>query len=185
MVKYILKTQLDKFNAMKKILILSTSLMMTSIIYSQKFSASVDFGMPTGKIAKHTSSNIGLGLAYTKSISDKFSLGLTTGYSHYFVKSSGKDIGTVPLALKVQSFFSGNKVYADLDLGYSFSINNSFEGGLYTYPKVGYILNKNGKLYVGYKNTMSSYKHNIIGNSAIKSGAIGLGSINFGIDWSF
>ncbi|WP_156809690.1 hypothetical protein [Riemerella columbina] len=170
---------------MRKILLLSTSLMMTSIMYSQKFSANVDFGIPTGKIAEYTSSNVGVGLSYTKSISDNFSLGLTTGYSHYFTKSNGKDIGTVPLALKVQSFFGGNKVYADLDLGYSFSINNSFKGGLYTYPKVGYMLNENGKLYVGYKNTMSSYKHNIIGNSVIKSGAIGLGSFNFGIDWSF
>lgn len=170
---------------MKKILLFSTSLVMTSMLYSQEFSASADFGFPTGKIAQHTSANVGVGIAYTQSISEKFSLGLTTGYSHYFMKANSKDLGTIPLALKAQGFFSSVPLYVDLDFGYSFTTNEAFKGGLYLYPKMGYRLGENAKLYVGYKNTMSSYKFNMIGNTLINPGSLNLASVNFGIDWRF
>lgn len=174
---------------MKKII---TGLFVTvgfSINAQNHFSVGAHIGIPVMDVADASSINVGLNAAYLHDISENFKIGASMGYSHFFVKTLGTDLSFIPIAAKAQYVFPKSKFFIDLDLGYAFSGNSSFTGGLYAYPKVGYKISK-GELYVGFQSFSNKYKFdyydvstaNITNNA---NSSFSAGSVNIGYNFSF
>ena len=85
------------------------------------FKLGAHVGLPTGDAADFLGLNAGVDLAYTWKVAPNFDLGITTGYSHYFVKSDYSDFidgnGMIPVAATAQYNF-GNGPFLGVDLGY-------------------------------------------------------------------
>ncbi|MGV8914962.1 MAG: outer membrane beta-barrel protein [Kaistella sp.] len=111
-------------------------------------------GIPTGDAGDVFGFNAGVDLAYVWRVAPNFDLGLTTGYSHYFVKSDYSDYidgtGMIPIAATAQYNF-GNGPFIGLDLGYAFFTQEGSDGGFLYQPKVGYTFQNVHDLYLSYK----------------------------------
>lgn len=119
------------------------------------FKLGAHFGLPTGDISEVYSVNAGVDVAYVWKVAPKFDLGITSGYSYYFVKSKYSDYtdgeGIIPLAATGQYSIDG-KLFLGADLGYAFFTGKNSDGGAFYYqPKVGYSLDAKNDLYLSYK----------------------------------
>ncbi len=140
---------------MKKLL-LAGALAFFGVVSAQEghFKLGAHVGLPTGDAADLLSFNAGVDVGYVWSLNDKFDLGLTTGYSHYFVKSDYSDYvdgsGMIPIAATAQYNF-GNGPFLGLDLGYALFTAEGSEGGFLYQPKLGYTFQSKHDLYLSYK----------------------------------
>lgn len=118
------------------------------------FKLGAHIGLPTGDAADFLGLNAGVDLAYTWKVAPNFDLGITTGYSHYFVKSDYSDFidgnGMIPVAATAQYNF-GNGPFLGVDLGYALFTAEGSEGGFLYQPKIGYTFQAKHDLYLGYK----------------------------------
>ena len=154
----------------------------------QNFEIGSHIGIPVGDASNGLSFNAGLNLAYTANVATNFKLGIASGYSHFFKKDIGKDVPLIPIAAKAKYEFSGAPIFADLDLGYGISVNDTFKGGFYAYPKVGYKFSA-GEIYLGYQQLSSKYNfeyYDITTNSTKKdNSSVSIGSLNVGYTYTF
>ena len=149
---------------MKKIILTVAAIFVIGVASAQegKFKAGINLGLPMGDIKDSYSLAVGLDVAYTWSITDKFQAGLTTGYAHYMGKSTDidtgfgmmtvdfEDAGFVPLAATAQYSLSDN-LFVGADLGYALGVSPSGNDGGFLYqPKIGYQTEKM-EVYAGYK----------------------------------
>ena len=153
------------------------------------FKLGAHVGLPVGDAAEGLDFNAGVDVAYTWRVAPNFDLGITSGYSHYFVEDveipaiviGGQVVipaqsystggGIIPLAATAQYSFN-EKFFLGADLGYAFYTGEDAEGGDFYYqPKVGYSLNAKNDLYLGYK--------------GISSDGATLSSINLGYAYKF
>lgn len=152
---------------MKK-LILAGAVALFGMVSAQKSSATgfkvgTHIGLPVGDLAKTSSFNVGVDVAYLHPIADNFKLGATTGYSYYTGKDytytyapgqtitvKGEGSGIIPIAATGQ-FAVTPEFFIGADLGYAFFTAKGSDGGVFYYqPKVGYDFGA-GEVYVGYK----------------------------------
>ncbi|WP_051872618.1 hypothetical protein, partial [Kaistella haifensis] len=154
----------------------------------KNFEIGAHVGIPVGDTSDGLSFAAGLNLAYTATVANSFKLGIASGYSHYFKKDIGKDLSIVPIAAKAKYMFQNVPLFIDLDLGYGISVNESYKGGFYAYPKVGYKM-AGGEIYLGYQNLSSKYNFDyfdLTTNTIRKNNAsISIGSINLGYTYIF
>lgn len=171
----------------KTILLLFTTISI--IVSAQKnFEIGVHAGLPANDASENHSFNIALNLAYTKNLNNNLKLGVATGYSHFFNNKIGNDISLVPVAAKLKYQFNKSPFYADLDLGYGFSVKDTFKGGFYTFPKIGYSFSKS-EIFLGYQIMNSKYKYDyydVSTETIIKSNtSFSFGSIAIGYNFKF
>jgi len=149
---------------MKKVLLSAVALLAFGFANAQdgSFKGGVNLGLPMGDIKDAYSLNVGLDVAYTWAISDKFDAGVGVGYSHYLGKTEEidtgfgtfeveyEDAGFVPVFGTAQYSFTEN-IFAGADLGYALGVAPSEnDGGFYYQPKVGYQTEK-FEVFAGYK----------------------------------
>ncbi|WP_026710939.1 hypothetical protein [Flavobacterium filum] len=146
---------------MKKIIlsILAVAAFGTANAQDGGFKAGINVGLPMGDIKDSYSLAVGLDVAYTWEVADKFRAGVTTGYAHYMGKTVDlgfgievdvEDAGLIPIAGTAQYSFTDN-IFGGLDLGYALGVSPSgMNGGLLYQPKVGYQAEK-FEVYAGYK----------------------------------
>lgn len=110
-------------------------------------------GLLTGDAADVYSFNAGADVAYLWNMGSGFDLGLTSGYSHYFVKSDYSDYvdgsGVIPIAATAKYTVAPN-FFLGADLGYALDTAKDSDGGFYYQPKVGYE-SGNTEFYLAYK----------------------------------
>lgn len=160
---------------MKKLLLVAAVALIGTFANAQEghFKVGVHAGLPIGDAGDGYSFNAGVDAAYVFAIADNIDLGVTTGYSHYFGKSTSEtigggsiggitipqttftfdnpDFGIVPLAATAQYNIDGG-FNIGADLGYAFFVGENAEGGGFYYqPKVGYTFGEMSSIYVGYK----------------------------------
>lgn len=142
---------------MKKLLMLGAIALMGTFAQAQEghFKLGAHLGLPTGDYSDFYSFNAGVDAAYVWTLNDKFDLGLTTGYSHYFGKDIGgfavEDFGIVPIAATGQYNFDGG-FNIGADLGYAFYVADGADGGGFYYqPKIGYTFGEKSSAFLGYK----------------------------------
>jgi len=121
---------------------------------SSGFKAGVHFGLPMGDVKDISSFALGLELAYMYSVSDKFQVGASVGYSTFMAKEvdgvKGDDFSFLPISAVLQYSFSDN-IFAGLDLGYAMGMSpEGNDGGMSYQPKVGYQTEK-FEIFVGYR----------------------------------
>lgn len=107
---------------MKKIIlsILAVAAFGTANAQDGGFKAGINVGLPMGDIKDAYSLSVGLDVAYTWEVADKFRAGVTTGYAHYMGKTETisllgvevevdfEDAGFIPLAGTAQYSFTDN-----------------------------------------------------------------------------
>ena len=128
------------------------------------FKLGAHVGVPVGgddADSKSWDFNTGVDAAYVWKVAHNFDLGITTGYSHFIgkkvvpvpngIESVNTSFGVIPLAATAQYNFE-QKFFIGTDLGYAFYTGENTEGGdFYFQPKVGYTINMNNEVYLGYK----------------------------------
>lgn len=163
----------------KNILASAIALLGGSMVYAQSgnFKIGAHAGFPT-KVDESFLINAGVDVSYVMKVAENFNVGATTGYSHYFVKSSsGCAIhqsgfsGIIPIAASFEYLLTP-RFYIGGDIGYAFITAKSpyGNGNFYYQPKVGYKFSKN-ELYLGYQGISAS------------SGAVS--SLNLGYNYTF
>lgn len=153
-------------NKMKIICLNLIALLVFSFSNAQNgiFKTGVHVGLPIAEANNNYSLNLGVDLSYAWKISDKFSLGLATGYTSYsskrrtfFVEGINQYIefkpvaaGYIPIVVTGQYSIT-NSLFLGVDLGYAI-YNEAADGssGLIYQPKFGFQTKKT-ELYIGYK----------------------------------
>lgn len=152
---------------MKKVFLTAIAVLgfMTTQAQDGRFKAGVNLGLPMGDIKDAYSLNVGLDVAYMWEISDQFSAGAFTGYSHYLGKTEEEsytyfgvtttveyeyeDAGFIPVGGTAQYSFTDN-LFAGVDLGYAIGISDGVDGGFLYQPKLGYQTDT-FEVFAGYK----------------------------------
>ena len=149
---------------MKRIILAVIAVMVFGLANAQDghFKVGAHVGVPLGDAGDAFSVNIGADVAYLWNVADKFSAGVTTGYTAYLAKSQnydfgmgpvkmkGNDAGFIPLAGTAQYSISDN-LFIGGDLGYAIYVGSGNSGGGYFYqPKFGY-QNEKIELFAAYK----------------------------------
>lgn len=145
---------------MKKIILTVVAVLAIGFANAQDggFKAGINIGFPMGDIKDAYSLAIGLDVAYTWKVADKFHAGITTGYAHYMGKTTDfmglqieiDDAGFIPLAATGQYSITDN-LFLGVDLGYALGVSpDGNDGGFLYQPKFGYQTDK-FELYAGYK----------------------------------
>jgi hypothetical protein len=146
---------------MKKIILTAAALFSFGFANAQdgNFKVGLHSGLPVGDIKDFSSLNLGADLAYVWNLGDKFSAGVTTGYSNYLGKTfdlgefgsfKSEDTGFIPVAATGQYLIS-DKLFLGADLGYAiFTESENSDGGFYYQPKFGYQAEK-FEFYAAYK----------------------------------
>lgn len=145
---------------MKKIILTAMTVFAFSFANAQDggFKAGINLGFPMGDIKDSYSLTIGLDVAYTWAVADKFQAGFTTGYAHYMgdkkefmgVEIDIDDAGFIPIAATAQYGITDN-LFLGADLGYALGVSpDGNDGGFLYQPKFGYQTEKI-EVYTGYK----------------------------------
>lgn len=173
---------------MKKTFLLLFTTISIIVSAQKNFEIGVHAGLPANDASENHTFNIALNLAYTKNMNENLKLGITSGLSHFFDNKIGNDFSLVPFATKLKYQFNKLPIFADLDLGYAFSLNNTFKGGFYSFPKVGYAFSKS-EIFLGYQMMNSKYKfdyYDVPTETIIKSNtSFNFGSIALGYNFKF
>jgi len=141
---------IKKIKIMKKI-ILSIFAVLAFGVANAQFKVGVNGGIPVGDIGDSASFTLGADVAYTWELSEGFEAGVTSGYTHFFLKDAidADDPGFIPVAATAQYSFTEN-FFVGGDIGYGIPTNDGQDGGLLYQPKIGYKINK-VEIYAGYK----------------------------------
>ena len=140
---------------MKKIL-LASAFALCLFMHAQSagnLKMGAHLGLPSGNTSSLYNFYLGVDVAYMFLVSEKFNLGITTGYSFFRSKDWNSfrygTLSLVPVAATMEYTFS--EIFSfGIDLGYSFCFNCLAKSGSFYYqPKVAYHLGRN-EVYVGY-----------------------------------
>jgi hypothetical protein len=149
---------------MKKIILTAAAVFAFAFSNAQegKFKLGAHVGLPMGDIKDASSLNVGADLAYVWNVADKFTAGVTSGYTSYLAKKytfndgvntyevKGDAVGFIPVAATAQYSLADN-LFLGADLGYGIYVGKGDgNGGLYYQPKFGY-QNEMVEFYAGYK----------------------------------
>ncbi|SFB83711.1 hypothetical protein SAMN05421747_101428 [Parapedobacter composti] len=100
----------------------------------------INIGVPVGTLADQTSVALGAEVKGQLMSTPNWGLGLTSGYTHYFPKSSNENFGSVPVGAFARYYPASRGFFVGADLGYSFQTGSGANrnGGMYVRPQIGY-----------------------------------------------
>ena len=99
----------------------------------------LEAGVPVGKTSDFSSFAPGVVLSGQWMATKNFGIGGTTGYTHFFAKNNGEDIGVIPAGLLLRYYPQSQGFFVGTDLGYSFLTEVPGKtGGAYIKPQLGY-----------------------------------------------
>lgn len=152
---------------MKKIILAAIAVMVFGFANAQNghFKVGAHVGLPVGDSADIFSMNLGADVAYLWNVADRFTAGVTTGYTIYIGKNYTGYSGNfayemtttnqdfIPVAGTAQYSVTDN-LFVGADLGYAINANGGADGGFLYQPKFGYQNNKI-ELFASYKGIAS------------------------------
>lgn len=153
---------------MKRIILSAIAVMAFAFANAQDghFKVGVNVGLPVGNSADVLSVNLGADVAYLWNVADRFTAGVTTGYTIYGDKTYTGYNGNfayemvtdarafVPVAGTAQYSVTDN-LFFGADLGYAINAEEAGDGGFLYQPKFGY-QNDKIELFVSYKGIASN-----------------------------
>ncbi|MBC8754782.1 hypothetical protein H2O64_08875 [Kordia sp. YSTF-M3] len=127
---------------MKKIILVAVVALFGFTMNAQNgdFKVGLNGALPIGDAGDVSSFSIGLDVAYLWDVSEKFDVGVASGFTNAFIKDEfeGADnVQFLPIAGAARYNVSSD-FFLGADLGYAIGINDGNEGGFYYRPKVGY-----------------------------------------------
>lgn len=168
---------------MKRIILSTIAVMTFGFANAQDghFKVGAHVGLPVGNTSDLFSVNLGADVSYLWNVADKFSAGVTTGYTTYIGKDYTAYIGNVayemirstnqsfiPIAGTAQYSIADN-FFVGADLGYAINVDGDIDGGFLYQPKFGF-QTKKIEVYTSYKG---------ISNNGT------LSSVNLGFNYKF
>ncbi|WP_339917513.1 hypothetical protein [Yeosuana marina] len=132
---------------------------------AQEFKVGVAAGLPISSSHQYSAS---FDASYIVNITDKFNVGLTTGFSHWFKRpafNSGslriletEQVSILPIAL-TNRFNISKKVTLATDFGYAIPVRSpAYGSGLYFAPKIQYGISKSMDVVLGYRVAKLDYE---------------------------
>ncbi|WP_347052729.1 hypothetical protein [Flavobacterium olei] len=151
---------------MKTIILSVVTLLLFGVVNAQDnhFKIGAHVGLPISKSYELFDVNMGLDAAYLWGVTDKFSAGVTTGYTMYISKTYMGQYGPmtrstnqnfVPLAGTAQYSLS-DKWFTGADLGFALNVNGDLDRAILFQPKFGY-QTKRIELFASYKGIVDDY----------------------------
>lgn len=125
---------------MKKFIVMGAFALFGTMSAQSGFSLGAHVGLPVGDVHNVSSFTAGVDASYLFPVAAEFNVGITSGYSMFFLKSgyTGDNLNLVPIAGTLQYMATPQfSVGADLGYGILFANGNS-DGGFYYQPKVAY-----------------------------------------------
>lgn len=171
---------------MKKVF-LGLAVAISSLYFAQQTNGleiGVFGGIPVSNVSKYYSASSGVNLAYTHSVSEQLSLGVATGWGHYFENKKIPSTGLNYFPLAIKGKYTLGKVPASFSLDIGTALYSSKNVGFYTFPKVAYSIGKH-EVYLGYQ-YLATNKKIVEFNSSqyeIKVNNAGYGSISVGYNF--
>jgi hypothetical protein len=151
---------------MKRILLSAIAFIAFGYLNAQNghFKVGAHVGLPIGKSYDLFDMNLGIDAAYLWSINDKFSAGVTSGYTMYTSKTYVGQAGRmhrstnqdfVPIAGTAQYSLSENW-FLGADLGFAINVYGDLDRAILYQPKFGY-QTKKIELFASYKGIADEY----------------------------
>lgn len=151
---------------MKRILLSAIAFMALAYVNAQNghFKVGAHVGLPIGKSYDLFDMNLGIDAAYLWNINEKFSAGVTSGYTMYISKTYNGQFGPmqrssnqdfVPVAGTAQYSLSENW-FLGADLGFAINVYGDLDRGILYQPKFGYQIKKI-ELFASYKGIADEY----------------------------
>ncbi|MEZ4875434.1 MAG: outer membrane beta-barrel protein [Flavobacteriaceae bacterium] len=142
---------------MKKLLLL-TFIAITGFTANAQFTAGVSGGLPIGDAGDLATFSIAVDLGYLFEISDNFSAGPITGFSHSFgdeitilgTTFDVEDVQFIPIGAGGR-FGVSDTFTLGADLGYALGVNDGNDGGFYYSPRVQYSISELIDLVLAYR----------------------------------
>ena len=131
---------------MKKIILVAAVALFGFTMNAQDFKVGVNGALPIGDAGDFADFSVGLDVAYLWNVSEKFDVGVASGFTNAFTKDIDlgilgtvevDDVQFIPIAGAARYNVSSD-FYLGADVGYAIGINDGNEGGFYYRPKVGY-----------------------------------------------
>lgn len=122
------------------------------------FGAGLNSGIVIGEFDNQYRTNLGIDLFYLYGISDKLSIGITTGFTNYFGEETNisgltttvSDIQYIPVASTFRFSPIKNLLFG-ADIGFAISLNEQNDSGFYASPRITYLFNKKFPFFLGYR----------------------------------
>jgi len=136
---------------MKKVFLIAAFALFGFGVQAQEgFKLGANLGLPMGDSGDVSSFSIGLDASYMFEVSDQFDAGISTGFSHAFLKDGFEgEVQFLPIAASGR-FNASEDFSIGADLGYALGINEGNDGGFYYRPIVGYNLSEKAQLNLSY-----------------------------------
>ncbi|MEM6359659.1 MAG: outer membrane beta-barrel protein [Bacteroidota bacterium] len=145
---------------------------------SHNFGVGLTGGIVIGDFEDAYSSNIGVEAVYFYGLTDRISIGASTGFTNYFgddfteagITTEVDDAQFIPLTGSFR-FSPFPKFFVGGDIGYAIGINDGNDGGFYASPRANYLIADKFIVNAGYR--------------LIDLDGGSLGAIQFGIGYKF
>ncbi|MEM9680174.1 MAG: outer membrane beta-barrel protein [Bacteroidota bacterium] len=145
---------------------------------SHNYGAGLTGGIVVGDFEDAYSSDIGVEVVYLYGLTDRISIGASTGFTNYFgddITIGGITVGVddaqfIPLTGSFR-FSPLPKFFVGGDIGYAIGINDGNEGGFYASPRANYLITDKFIVNAGYR--------------LIDLDGESLGAIQFGVGYKF
>ena len=145
---------------MKKLVLIVAFALIGSSAFGQGFNLGLNLGFPTGDAGDAYTFTIGVDLHYMWDVSDTFTAGVASGYSHFlgdeidlgsFGTIDVDDAGFIPLAAAGRLSLSDSFVLG-ADLGYAIGVSpDGNDGGFYYRPMLGYNISDSMQITASYR----------------------------------
>lgn len=161
---------------MKKLFITTLITLFTGIAAQAQYtgwSFAANGGLPTGEYADIVSANVGADFNFLSAVTPNLDLGGAVGYGRFFGKDIETAFGTaevedysyVPVAAAAR-VYATDQLFAGLQAGYAFGLEEGTEGGFLYRVKGGYKVTEKIDLFAMYQG---------ISNDGDNLGAVGAG----------
>ena len=178
---------MKNFKKTQKKILLTLTLLVSTIIYSQTDKAAnydqgfrlgigLNAGVPT---VESYDFNLGIDARMQYDLTKVYSLTLTTGFSNFFVDGKKNDLGYIPLKAGFKAFVFKDTVYLMGEAGAAFAVTNNYDKtSLVLSPSVGFVT-KNFDFSLRYDH-FSDFQY--VKNNQVKDG---LGLLSLRVAYGF
>ncbi|MBL7471280.1 hypothetical protein [Robertkochia sediminum] len=161
---------------MKKLFITTLITLLSGVALQAQYtgwSIAANGGIATGEFSEITSANVGADFNFLTAVTPNLDLGGTVGYGRFLGKDIETDFGTaevedysyIPVAAAAR-VYATDKLFAGLQGGYAFGVEEGSEGGFLYRVKGGYKVTEKIDLFAMYQG---------ISNDGDNLGAVGAG----------
>ncbi|SDG61188.1 outer membrane beta-barrel protein [Psychroflexus sediminis] len=145
---------------MKKVILLAAFVVSTLSMNAQEFNLGLSGALPVADTEELSTAGLLLDANYLWNVSERFDLGVTAGYHHYFSDDPNNvdldDFGFLPVAVSGR-FNATENLAIGADFGFAAGVTDSTDEGFYYAPKVQYGVTQAIDIVLAYRGINQDY----------------------------